>query len=138
MVTYTYKITNPGTVALSRVILTDDKCSPVQFVSGDTNTDLKLDSTETWTYTCRTNLAATTTNTATARGTANGITVRDIAIANVVVAAPVLRPAAPSVPRLPRTGVAPYEASMPWNIIILSGIFTGSVLFAIIRKKQRN
>ena len=36
-VTYTEKITNPGTVALSNVTLTDDKCTPMKYVSGDTN-----------------------------------------------------------------------------------------------------
>jgi len=137
MVTYTERITNPGTVALSNVHLTDDKCGPMVYVSGDTNVDLKLDPTETWTYTCRTNLTQTTTNTAVASGEANGLTVRDIAIANVVVATTVLRPAAPT-PKLPNTGVAPDEKSIPWNIVILTGIFTASILFIVNRKKQKN
>ena len=60
VVTYTEKITNPGTVALSNVRLTDDKCAAVKYISGDANSDSKLDTAETWTYTCRTNLTKTT------------------------------------------------------------------------------
>jgi len=40
---YTKEVTNPGTVALSNVQLADDKCNPVQYISGDTNGDSKLD-----------------------------------------------------------------------------------------------
>lgn len=98
MVTYTERITNPGTVPLSNVSLNDDKCS-MAFVSGDANGDSRLDPTETWTYTCQSNLTATTTNTAVATGSANGFTVRDFATATVVVAA--------AVPALPNTGLAP-------------------------------
>lgn len=89
IITYTNKVTNPGTVPLSNVILTDDKCGPVKYVSGDTNGDSKLNPTETWTYTCQTNLIKTTTNTIIASGQANGLTARDFAIATVVLSAPV-------------------------------------------------
>jgi uncharacterized repeat protein (TIGR01451 family) len=126
MVTYTEKITNPGTVALSNVKLSDDKCSPMAYISGDTNHDSKLDTTETWTYTCRKNLTATTTNTATASGEANGYTVRDIAIATVVVAA--------AVPKLPNTGFAPVA---PWNIVIPIGIFAISIFFYLLARKKQ-
>jgi len=111
MVTYTKVVTNPGTVALSNVTVTDNKCSPIIMISGDTNSDAKLDPTETWTYTCRTNLTQTTMNTAVATGEANGLTARDFAIATVVVAT--------AVPALPNTG---FGASTPWNLIILAGL----------------
>jgi uncharacterized repeat protein (TIGR01451 family) len=97
MVTYTEKITNPGTVALSNVHLTDDKCSPMSYVSGDSNGDSKLDVNETWKYTCSTNITKTTTNIASATGYANGLTAKDFAIATVVVAGPV--------PSFPNTGL---------------------------------
>jgi uncharacterized repeat protein (TIGR01451 family) len=97
LVTYTKKVTNPGTVPLSNVQIVDDKCSPVTYISGDTNGDSKLDTSETWTYTCSTNLTKTTTNTVVATGQANGLTARDFAIATVVVATPAL----------PNTGFAP-------------------------------
>jgi hypothetical protein len=114
MVTYTKKVTNPGTVALSNVRLTDDKCSIVKYISGDTNKDSKLDTNETWTYTCQENLTKTTTNTVVATGEANGLTARDLAVATVIVAE--------ATPKLPDTGLSGTK-SMPWNIIIISGIF---------------
>jgi len=115
MVTYTEKISNPGTVALSNVTLIDNKCSPMKYISGDTNGDSKLDPTETWTYTCRTNLTKTTANTAIATGQANGFTVSDLALATVVVAN--------AAPKLPNTGVDPVGKNTPWNLIIMSGVF---------------
>jgi uncharacterized repeat protein (TIGR01451 family) len=132
MVTYTEKITNPGTVALSNVKLTDNKCGPMVYVSGDTNDDLKLDTTETWTYTCQTNLTETTTNTAVASGEANGFTVRDFAVVTVPVAA--LHQAAP---KLPNTGVDPNQGNPLWTVIALAGLFTAStvLLFAVGNKK---
>lgn len=114
IVTYTEKVTNPGTVALNNVHLTDDKCEPMKYISGDTNNDSKLDSTETWTYTCRTSLSQTTLNTAVATGEANGLTVRDIAVATVVVS--------PAVPALPNTGIPPENKFTMWNIIIFSSV----------------
>ncbi len=120
VVTYTNKVTNPGVVALRNISLNDDKCGTANYFSGDTNGDSRLDNTETWTFTCSQNLTKTTANTVVATGEANGITVRDFAIATVVVA----------VPRLPNTGVVPTS-----NIVyLLAGIFTlisASVLVVI-------
>lgn len=122
MVTYTEKITNPGVVALSNVRIVDDKCSPVKYIYGDINNDSKLDVNETWTHTCQTRLSKTTTNTVSVSGDANGLTARDFAIATVVVA----------VPGLPKTGLE----SLPWNIVVPSGIFLGLFSLYIARKKQ--
>jgi uncharacterized repeat protein (TIGR01451 family) len=129
MVTYTEKITNPGTVALNNVTLVDNKCSPMKYISGDTNSDSKLDPSETWTYTCRTNLTKTTTNTAIAAGEANGFTVRDLAVATVVVAG--------AAPKLPNTG-SDSGKNIPWNIAMLAGIVTlVSVSLVIALKKLK-
>ena len=51
-VTWTYDVTNPGNVALSGVLVTDDRTgvSPV-FASGDTNNDGLLNPGEMWVYT---------------------------------------------------------------------------------------
>ncbi len=137
MITYTEKITNPGTVALSNVRLTDDKCRPMKYISGDTNSDAKLNTAETWTYTCRTNLAETTTNTAIARGEGNGLTVRDFAIATVVVAPPIpVIPPAPVIPKLPNTGFPPEGENIPWNIVFLSSILVASVSFYVVLRKK--
>ncbi|HZC33645.1 MAG TPA: isopeptide-forming domain-containing fimbrial protein [Candidatus Bathyarchaeia archaeon] len=76
-VTYTYAVTNTGNVPLSNVTLTDDKCSTVAFLGGDTNADNKLDLTETWSYSCTMSISTTTTNIATATGHFGDITVQD-------------------------------------------------------------
>ena len=96
LVTYTEVVTNPGISALSNVRITDDKCAPVKYIFGDINRDSKLDPTETRTYTCHAKITKTTTNTATAEGVANYVTVRDSATATVTV-----------VPKLPSTGFSP-------------------------------
>jgi hypothetical protein len=129
-VTYTEKITNPGTVALSNVRLTDDKCSPMKYISGDTNNDSKLGTTEIWTYTCKMNLTKTTTNTAIASGEANGFSVRDLALATVVVAT--------AVPKLPNTGIPSDSGSTPGNILIFSGllILISTSLVVVLRKNK--
>jgi len=69
------------------------------YVSGDANSNSLLEPTETWTYTCSSGLTATSTSASIAAGTANGMTVRDIAVATVVVAT--------LVPKLPNTGFVP-------------------------------
>ena len=99
----------------------------MKYISGDTNGDSKLDTTETWVYTCLTNLTKTTTNTAIATGEANGLTVRDFAIATVVVAAAVLA--------LPKTGLAPAEIVLAW-LVVAAGILAVSLLLYIVRGKQ--
>lgn len=134
-VTYTNKVTNPGTEPLSNVQLTDDKCGPVNYISGDANNDSKLDPAETWTYTCQTNLTETTVNTIAASGEANGLTAIDYAIATVVVS-----PIAPTldtvVPKLPNTGLHTDEKYIRWYGIIPSGIFGILILFYFVRRKQ--
>jgi uncharacterized repeat protein (TIGR01451 family) len=96
-VLYTYTVTNPGVVAMNNVLVIDDKCAPVSFISGDTNHDALLDPSETWTYTCQTNVPVSTLNIATATGKANGFTAVSYAFATVLV----------SLPTLPDTGYPP-------------------------------
>ena len=48
--------------------MTDDFCSPVTFVEGDTNGDDLLDPGELWTFTCTATLNEDTVNTATVSG----------------------------------------------------------------------
>ncbi|MFZ2038730.1 MAG: ice-binding family protein [Minisyncoccia bacterium] len=126
IVTYTNKVTNPGTVSLSNVRLTDDKCSPVKYISGDLNNNSKLETTETWIYTCQSKLTKTTVNTVTASGDANSLTAKDFAIATVIVAAP----------KLPNTGIGSDEGSLLWYIIALAGIFLVLLYFYFIRRKK--
>jgi uncharacterized repeat protein (TIGR01451 family) len=113
-VTYTYTVTNPGVVTMNDITVTDNKCSPVTYISGDTDSDHLLTPGETWIYTCTTNVTASTMNTATAEGSANGFTAIGYAFATVLVAAP----------GLPNTGFPPEGNSIPWSAMTLIGVFT--------------
>src|SRR5262245_26688717 len=65
-VLYTYTFDNRnGRNAFVVDTPTDDTCSPVSFIGGDTNNDRKLDIGEIWTWRCTATLSATTVNTAT-------------------------------------------------------------------------
>lgn len=131
-VIYTYKVTNPGTVPLSNVSIADDKCTglPSQFVGhpGDVNKNNLLDPSETFSFTCVSNLTKTTTNIGTAEGHANGLTAIDISLATVVVTAPAL----------PNTGFSPEDRnSSLWNMSILGGGFVlALVLIRAFLKKR--
>ncbi|MBW6469286.1 MAG: DUF3494 domain-containing protein [Coriobacteriia bacterium] len=107
-VTYTYRVTNPGTVALSEVSVVDDKLSPVTYVSGDVNDDGLLQPEETWVYTGTMTLGATTTNTATASATSGDTTVTDTASVTVVVSTV--------------TGGAIPKTATPWYNLLLAGV----------------
>ena len=92
-VTYDYVVTNVGTVPIFNVAVTDNKCAPVSYVSGDTNGNSRLGTTETWKYRCTTTLSQTTANTVTATGQgSSGLTTTDTADAIVVVGVPLIPP----------------------------------------------
>lgn len=77
-ITYTYLVTNPGNVPLSDVSVSDNKCSPVSYQSGDDGDSL-LETGETWTFQCTYTPAFTSysylKNTADASGKFNSQTV---------------------------------------------------------------
>ncbi|MFA7673622.1 MAG: ice-binding family protein [Clostridia bacterium] len=107
-VTYTYRVTNPGVVTLNNVVVTDDKVSPVNYISGDVNADNLLQPDEIWFYRSYANLTATTTNTATAVGHGNGMTVTDTSIATVVLTPVYLYPPIINVVKTPVPLSLPY------------------------------
>lgn len=134
-VTYRYTVTNPGVTPLSDVGVTDDKCtglpSRVTGHPGDLNKNDLLEPSERWSFTCLSNLTATTTNTATATGHANGFTVTDIAVATVVVA-----PTPPPPVILPATGVGPESNNMPWNVVAAIVAIASLALLYAARRRQ--
>ena len=77
VVPYTFTVTNTGNIALTSIKVTDPKCSTsITRTGGDTNGDNKLQTTETWTYTCNRTVTqaefvpgGTLTNTVTADST---------------------------------------------------------------------
>jgi PKD repeat protein len=77
-ITYTYLVSNPDGQPLSDITVTDDRCGPVCYVSGDHNHNDKLEHSEVWTYTCTTtpdfSFPEPLTNTATVTGTWQGQT----------------------------------------------------------------
>ncbi|MBN1177896.1 MAG: DUF11 domain-containing protein, partial [Anaerolineae bacterium] len=88
---YDYVVTNSGDYAISNVVVADDKCPEVAFVSGDTNDDGELDPGEIWAYACETVLAVDTLNTATVTGVDTlGNAVSDVDCAFVEVISPAI------------------------------------------------
>jgi hypothetical protein len=75
MITYNYRVTNPGVTNLENVVVTDNKIAIVNYLSGDTNSNLILEPTEVWLYTANTMLNNTTTNIGTVTAKLNGATV---------------------------------------------------------------
>lgn len=123
-VTYSYAVTNPGTAPLSNVSITDDKCTglPGRVIGhpGDLNKNDLLESNETWSFTCQSNITKTTTNIGTAEGHANGMTAIDFSPAVVVVSLPTTTTTI--TPSFPDTGFPPSETNTPWIIAVLAGI----------------
>lgn len=122
-VMYNYTVTNPGIVPIHNVVVTDDKCGPVSGPYGDANGDKILDMSETWSYACQSNVLASTMNTATVEGKANGFTAVSYAFATVLVATPVL----------PNTGFA----GTPLNLPVLFGIAALVLISVIVVLKKR-
>lgn len=127
-VVYAYTVTNPGIVAMNNILVTDDKCQPVNYLSGDTNNNNYLDVSETWHYSCEAKIITSTRNIAMSRGSANGLTATDYAFATVLVVAP----------GLPDTGMAQLGSSFPWDFALASLLIllsAGTILLVL--KKYR-
>ncbi len=133
-VTYAYTVTNPGVVAMNNISVTDDKCGPVKFVSGDINSNHLLDPGESWIYRCSANVPISTRNTATALGSANGFTAVAYAFATVLVSAP----ATSTTPILPNTGLPPSGENAFWNLVsaVLMLALVLSVSIIVLKKRS--
>jgi uncharacterized protein DUF11 len=88
-VLFIYTVKNPGDAPLSNVVVTDDKCGPVTFTSGDTDNDSLLDPSETWRFDCTATMstAGDITNTGTVKGRdpiGKEVVATDTAVVNVV------------------------------------------------------
>jgi Prealbumin-like fold domain len=71
-VTYTFLVSTSGPTAVSSITVVDDRCSPTEYRSGDSDADRMLDPGETWTYTCVSALSTSTINRVTVTGTPPG------------------------------------------------------------------
>ncbi len=143
LVAFDYMVSNVGTVAMNNITITDNKCSPINFISGDTNNNLMLEVNEIWHYRCTTNVSQTTTNTVTVTGQANGFTATGTANTTVTVNLPspttpstVVTPPVVAPVIFPRTGLPPEEDNIPWNIIVPAGLFGVLLSFYLNKKKQ--
>jgi len=78
-VTYTYEVTNPGTLPLAGVSVSDDRAVPAVLAGGDANGNSELDPGETWAFMAQYVILTTDvgqlTSTAMASGSASGQTV---------------------------------------------------------------
>lgn len=133
LVTYNYFVTNTGTVALEEVTLTDDKCTEIEFVSGDEDGDRKLDIREGWKYRCAMVLRETTENIAVVEAQSGGASTSDRATATVVV---VERSTFPT-PKFPKTGLGPKEIRIPWVILGVAAVVICGGVFFVRKKKNR-
>jgi hypothetical protein len=134
-ITFTYRVTNPGIIPLSKVVITDNKCDSMSGKLGDMNSNNLLDTNEVWTYTCTANLKETTTNIATVTAFANGM--KAIGTATVTIVVDALH--ATSSPDLPDTGKTKKEGYdtkiLVWEI--LSGILAVLAFFFILSRKNK-
>jgi uncharacterized repeat protein (TIGR01451 family) len=113
-VTYTYSVTNSGAIPLTNVTVTDDKVSNVTLDSGDDNSDSKLQPSETWVYKGTLNLTATTTNTGTAKGSAD--------TSEVVATASLTVDVTTSEATTTATGGTLPDTDTPWYDILVGGM----------------
>lgn len=129
-ITFTYRVNNPGEVALQDVVVVDDKCSAMSGKLGDTNGNNQLDVNEVWIYTCKTNLKETTTNTVKVTSTANGLKAVGYATITVTVAESTNSTA--DVPSFPETGENANIKIIIW--MTLAGLLAALTIFFVVKK----
>lgn len=164
-VTYTYRVSNIGTVSMRDIEVSDDKCLNITFVSGDSNNNSLLETNEIWTFRCSSLITQTTKNIATVIGyDYGGLLATDVADATVVVSEPTIITSEPTiivseliatttataaiatiatttatttVPSFPNTGLRGGTANYIWYILIgLSFLGFLSLLYVASRKRS--
>ena len=146
-VTYHFAVTNRGNVLLSNIIVTDNKCAPVNYISGDANGNGWLDFNETWKFQCNANISESVTNIGAVRGIGAGVEVRDTDTATVIVnVATVQNPPPPPPPAtggvtgLPATGEGGDSANnglgMTVSALIAMAAFLGIVGISLFSQEQ--
>lgn len=74
-ITFFYTVTNPSSVPLENVSISDKQCSPITRVGGDSNSDNMLQNSESWRYTCSRTTTTALTSDATVTGFYNSVAV---------------------------------------------------------------
>lgn len=140
-ITYTYRVKNQGTVPLSDVTVSDDKCSDISGKQGDTNGNNLLDTKEVWVYTCPATISQTTTSTATVTAVANGLKAIDDVSFTVKAnnfAKIIANFQTDSVPGFPNTGLMIANVNIAVWQILLAALAILVILFIIIQSLRRD
>lgn len=77
-VTRLYELRNIGKVPVTDIVISSGTCGNINFISGDINSDSKLDVNELWIYSCSVKAVGTHTNTVMAVGWSEDISTSDI------------------------------------------------------------
>ncbi len=125
-ITFTYKVTNPGTVSLNDVIVVDNACSNMSGELGDTNGNHLLDPGEVWIYTCAATVTKTIAHTATVTAYANGLKATAAETSTVDVSN-FIATSSP-IPTLPNNGTNPNTL----NVTVLIWEILGGILVVLI------
>lgn len=133
-ITYTYKVNNPGEVALNQVSVTDDKCGTLSGKLGDTNGNNLLDIDEVWIYTCTATITQTSANTAAVRAFANGLMAAD---STTLIVNTALSPANLFDVAIGPVAAGPLDLKIPVWIILSSILAALVILFVLTRSGKR-
>lgn len=135
-ITFTYRVSNPGVVPLSDVVVNDDKCRTMSGKLGDTNSNDLLDAEEAWVYSCTMRINQTTTNTASVSAYANGFKTVGYATITVPVKDPIPGFQTQALPNFPDTGAPLNIKIIVWAV--MEAVFVILVIVYIFGKKGKS
>jgi hypothetical protein len=148
-VTFTVAVTGTGTGDLQVVVLNDPECDTWDGPTGDTGQKGKLETNETWSYTCTTNVVPPDTNTVTvtachdgsidqcnnANHSAQASDSVTVTVTSTATAAPTVKATLPPTDSISATNGS--AGSLGWILLILAGIFGGALLLNPARLRRR-